>query len=491
MPVLTLVLGVLGDLQVDEEERQVPVKIWIVSTWRDDRVGQVLDPVINTLTTDEWKEQGFWVPALAIENEVDAVSLQDEINVVRINGGAGTIAVTVTRISLLSTTLEWPDTALDASGKRIPGLTWLFFPFGKLTLDIRLNCPSDATCTCQVCNNAPNNRRLLGNHAQPQPDSAASELQDSRAKSLTADCLADYRRSTSKTGQGVATVAGAGMSGTPTVGARAIISNQMDGPVTKSSLDTWPNETMSLLSARYVVQMEEDLPFLVIQVQVQRNPTLFLTGIIVPSVLMVILTVMTFVGKDNYNKLGISFTTLLMMAVYADQVKQSTPEHVTYLTWIDIFILSNLIFIVISTVTACVMIFFEESDYDDKWFGADMTDAFGKAICYTQAPFIIVLNLVLVLVGVAEGQKDKSEITGNSLLALSLCLNLASVLGLVLCTWHVARRSTNDEGDTMTEPPAVSEQARQPSSPPDPAVVSTLPSLVFAPPTSLGGWRRS
>ena len=120
-----------------------------------------------------------------------------------------------------------------------------------------------------------------------------------------------------------------------------------------------------------------------------------------------------------------------------------------------------------------------------------MTDAFGKAICYTQIPFVIFLNLVLVLVGVTEGQKDKSEITGNSLLALSLCLNLASVLGLVLCTWHVARRSTNDEGDTMTEPPAVSEQARQPSSPPDPAVVVTLPSLVFAPPTSLGGWRRS
>ena len=123
---------------------------------------------------------------------------------------------------------------------------------------------------------------------------------------------------------------------------------------------------------------------------------------------MVIITVMTMiVGKDNYNKLGISFTTRLMMAVNTDQVKQSKPEHVTYLTWIDIFILSNLIFIVISTVTACVMIFFEESDYDDKWFGADMTDAFGKAICYTQAPFVIVLNLVLVLVGVAEGQKDK------------------------------------------------------------------------------------
>ena len=76
---------------------------------------------------------------------------------------------------------------------------------------------------------------------------------------------------------------------------------------------------------------------------------------------MVILTVMTMiVGKDNYNKLGISFTTRLMMAVNTDQVKQSKPEHVTYLTWIDIFILSNLIFIVISTVTACVMIFFEE-----------------------------------------------------------------------------------------------------------------------------------
>ena len=76
------------------------------------------------------------------------------------------------------------------------------------------------------------------------------------------------------------------------------------------------------------------------------------------------LTLLTFIGKDNYNKLGTAFTTLLMMAVYADQVKSSTPEHVQYMTWIDSFILSNLIVNVIATVSSCLMILFEEREWE-------------------------------------------------------------------------------------------------------------------------------
>ena len=56
------------------------------------------------------------------------------------------------------------------------------------------------------------------------------------------------------------------MSGAPTVAARAVIMSTLDGPMTKSGLDTWPNATMAFLSARHVVQMGDDLPFLVIQV---------------------------------------------------------------------------------------------------------------------------------------------------------------------------------------------------------------------------------
>jgi len=115
--------------------------------------------------------------------------------------------------------------------------------------------------------------------------------------------------------------------------------------------------------------------------------------------LMVAMTLLTFIGKDNYNKLGMSFTTLLMMAVYADQVKSSTPSHVQYLTWIDIFILNNLIINVTATVNSCLLILFEEREWDN------LHDALGMATCYTQIPFVFIINIALLVIGYTEGAK--------------------------------------------------------------------------------------
>ena len=297
------------------------------------------------------------------------------------------------------------------------------------------------------------------------------------ANMRTTDCLSNLRRKLPTTAVTVGVKAGR-------VGAQAnLVSSTFDDAMTTDALSTWPNQTMPFLSIAHL-NLEENDQFFVIQVQVERPFTLFLVGIVVPCILMIILTMFTFVGVDNYNKLGIAFTTLLMMAVYADQVKSSTPSHVQYLTWIDVFILSNLIFNVIATATACLMILFEETDHDEVWFGLDLTEAFGKAICYTQIPFVILLNVIMVAVGQSEGSKSASVMNGNNLLALALCLNLASVLVLVLCTWYVAQRTTNDEGDKVTEPPAVSERAHQPSSPPAPAVETTSRLVYAAPPTS-------
>ena len=113
-------------------------------------------------------------------------------------------------------------------------------------------------------------------------------------------------------------------------------------------------QTMPFLSVKHLIHREETSGFFVIQVQVDRKSTIYLTGIIIPCILMVTMTLLTFIVKDNYTKLGTSFTTLLMMAVYADQVKNSTPTHVQYLTWIDTFILNNLIINVNATVNSCL-----------------------------------------------------------------------------------------------------------------------------------------
>jgi len=115
--------------------------------------------------------------------------------------------------------------------------------------------------------------------------------------------------------------------------------------------------------------------------------------------LMVAMTLLKFIGKDNYNKLGTSFTTLLMMAVYADQVKSSTPSHVQYLKWIDIFILNNFITNVKATVNLCLLIMFEEHEWDN------FHDALGMATCYTQISFVFIINIALLVIGYTKGAK--------------------------------------------------------------------------------------
>jgi len=188
---------------------------------------------------------------------------------------------------------------------------------------------------------------------------------------------------------------------------------------------------MPFLSVKHLIHREETSGFFVIQVQVDRKSTIYLTGIIIPCILMVTMTLLTFIVKDNYTKLGTSFTTLLMMAVYADQVKNSTPTHVQYLTWIDTFILNNLIINVNATVNSCLLIMFEEREWDD------LHNALGMATCYTSIPFVFIINLSLLVIGYTEGAKEKTDVKETVLLLIGLSLNLMSILALVICTWYL------------------------------------------------------
>ena len=159
------------------------------------------------------------------------------------------------------------------------------------------------------------------------------------------------------------------------------------------------------------------------------------------------LTLLTFIGKDNYNKLGTAFTTLLMMAVYADQVKSSTPEHVQYLTWIDSFILNNLIINVTATVSSCLMIWFEEREWEDLHL------ALGNATCYTQIPCAVFMNLSLVLIGFTEGAKEVADLKEANLLLVGLAFNLASILALIICLlylyWSYQKNGQGGEGESL------------------------------------------
>jgi len=104
---------------------------------------------------------------------------------------------------------------------------------------------------------------------------------------------------------------------------------------------------------------------------------------------------------------------------------------VQYLTWIDIFILNNLIINVTATVNSCLLILFEEREWDN------LHAALGMATCYTQIPFVFIINISLLLIGVSEGAKEKTDVKEGVLLIIGLCLNFASILVLVICTWYL------------------------------------------------------
>ena len=77
-------------LQVDDEAKVISVTVWMISAWRDDRIIQVVQAETTSLLSDQWKTRGFWLPEFSLENEVDAVMLQDTIEISRQDVGGDT-----------------------------------------------------------------------------------------------------------------------------------------------------------------------------------------------------------------------------------------------------------------------------------------------------------------------------------------------------------------------------------------------------------------
>jgi hypothetical protein len=57
--------------------------------------------------------------------------------------------------------------------------------------------------------------------------------------------------------------------------------------------------------------------------------------------LCVILTVFVFFTKDNYNQLGLSFSSILIVSVVSVEAKDDFPDFWIRTSWIDMFVIGN------------------------------------------------------------------------------------------------------------------------------------------------------
>jgi hypothetical protein len=153
-------------------------------------------------------------------------------------------------------------------------------------------------------------RRLLGREGQQQafrellivPQYTSKQVDTDRQHAIEGmpmcapgrephECLVDSRRWTRRmSGQFASRHFVSRTSGKIRAGSvsrSALVVGSFYGATSTSGLQTWPNQTMPLISVQHVVGSQEVASDFVIEVQINRPITLFFTGIIIPCMLMV------------------------------------------------------------------------------------------------------------------------------------------------------------------------------------------------------------
>lgn len=135
--------------QLQDEEKLVQVSLWVVSTWRDDSVLQTIGEGIQSLAAVGWQELSLWLPKFTVNDAEEQTVLQENNKVVSSDIGWGYTKGYCTRTTLLSTQVLWGGSVEYPT--HVQGQTWCLFPVGKQTLNVCINCPSDAICSCASC----------------------------------------------------------------------------------------------------------------------------------------------------------------------------------------------------------------------------------------------------------------------------------------------------------------------------------------------------
>ena len=179
--------------QIDDESKEMPVSLWMISAWRDDRIIQAVEDGVSSLSSNQWKKRGFWLPEFSLESEVSTAMVEDTIEITRKDMGGGNIVGEMSRISLVSAAVKLGDIAENAERQPIQGLTWFMFPFGKQTLDLRITCPSDTVCSCTSCKETQNDTTRRWFDEREQVGTEIDKMDNVESSKVSTVCRPDMQ----------------------------------------------------------------------------------------------------------------------------------------------------------------------------------------------------------------------------------------------------------------------------------------------------------
>lgn len=367
----------LGTSSPEPETKRVRLKLFVEISWTDPRIAlqSLVGNLLNeqaiqeggvrklTLTTSQWRQYGLWLPGYSVRNAVSGLSGElthdDDAK--------------LSNITLIQSRLPdghrkaWPSQLflIQCVWSRFLGseteeavinwddLDWSMFPFGTNTLSIDVTCKPEANCTFHQ-------QSTLGKYAVIENEDGPSTLPGRRLK----------------------------------VTARVAVASRSGG-------GEFPKD-MPLVEDSLLWSMENGNATYRIAFTLKRSSMLQLVRLVIPTVLIMVLGVCVFFVADSTWTMEMTFNVLLVLSVISVEVKDFFPSHVTYMSWIDWFVVANLLLIVACSFLGLVCIIASESESDIK---QQLGVKLDEAISETQPIAALVLNVALLCAGMIDGSQ--------------------------------------------------------------------------------------
>jgi hypothetical protein len=370
----------LGTSSPEPEAKTVRLRLYMETSWSDPRialhplVGTLLnDRIIQeggvrklTLTTSQWRQYGLWLPGYNVKHAASGVSgVLNHDNDARLSN----ITLIQSRLNV-GQGREWPSQlfSIECVWSRFIGtdsqdavmnwanLDWYMYPFGTNTMKIDVTCKQEANCTFH-------RQSKLGMYSYIEAEAE--------------------NNSSHVIGRRLTTAARV----TVTVAA------QIEGG------GEFP-EDMPLVKDSVTTGMENGNATYRITFTLERSSTLQVVRLVIPTVLIMVLGVCVFFVADSTWTMEMTFNVLLVLSVISVEVKAFFPSHVTYLSWVDWFVVGNLLLIVSLSFLGLVCIVASESESEMKQkLGAKLDEA----ISQTQPIAALVFNVALICAGMIGG----------------------------------------------------------------------------------------
>jgi len=371
----------------DSEKKEVNLTLFSELSWQDPRL--VADPIFvyevrehatafsadgtaktatYSMSTAEWRRRGFWLPHYVLEGGVDGThgevkhdSMLEASNVTVFLAPYNETAdpPRLWDRQLSSIRIVWSRHLKDAKMSWTQ-LDWKMFPFGRLQLVVDLACGTDI-----LCHERPHAK--LGKYATE----AYSETHLAYDPTM------------------------------PLIAGSLSRQSHSSPPSSADDLSSAATDTSAIMIPRPGAHI-------IISFLLRRQAYLLIMRMIVPTILIVGLGCFIFWVKDSTWTVEMAFQVLLVLTVISVEVADFFPGHVTYMSWLDYFILANTILTVVSCGLGVLIIILTEQE--DSPQTIKLGDSLDLAMSWVQPFIAISMNLTMVVYALATTRDGQGSI---------------------------------------------------------------------------------